>query len=127
MLTVRHVVAASEELKLKTNDNKIWEVSNIQPFPNHDLALLTFTPDGKRCPYQALDLGDSNTVKRTQRLYKYLSKINCALLGRRSKGSRGSMGSRGRREKELLLHLKNIQINLFTYLSSLDKTHDNNY
>ena len=47
---------------------------------------------------------------------KYLSKINCALLGRRSKGSRGSRGSRGRREKELLLHLKNIQINLFTYL-----------
>ena len=49
---------------------------------------------------------------------KYLSKINCALLGRRSKGSRGSRGSRGRREKELLLHLKNIQINLFTYLQN---------
>ncbi len=44
---------------------------------------------------------------------KYLSKINCALLGG---GSKGSRGSRGRGEKDLLLHLKNIQINLFTYL-----------
>ena len=35
---------------------------------------------------------------------KYLSKINYALLGR------------GREEKDLLLHLRNIQINLFTYL-----------
>ncbi|MDJ0899053.1 MAG: tetratricopeptide repeat-containing serine protease family protein [Xenococcus sp. MO_188.B8] len=69
VLTARHVVSASEELKLKTNDNKVWEVSNIQRFPNHDLALLTFTPDDKRCPYQILELGDSNTVKRAQRLY----------------------------------------------------------
>ena len=37
-------------------------------------------------------------------LPKYLSKINYALLGR------------GREEKDLLLHLRNIQINLFIYL-----------
>ena len=69
VLTARHVVAASEELKLKTNDDEIWEVSNIQRFANHDLAVLTFTPDGSKCPYRALELGNSNTVRRAQRLY----------------------------------------------------------
>ena len=73
--------------------------------------------------------------------FKYLSKINCALLGGGSSGAtlriftcaalpegspprnahqeKGSRGSRGRGEKDLLLHLKNIQINLFIYLQDL--------
>ena len=69
VLTARHVVAASDQLKLHTNDHKTWEIEKIQRFPHHDLALLTFTPEGNRCPYPALKIGDSNAVKRAQRLY----------------------------------------------------------
>lgn len=69
VLTVRHVVADQEVLKLKTSDGTTREVTNILPFKNQDLALLTFAPDEGQCPYQALEFGNSDTVQRAQLLY----------------------------------------------------------
>ncbi|GAB4524253.1 MAG: hypothetical protein Tsb0014_02580 [Pleurocapsa sp.] len=66
VLTARHVVAEQEIVILKTEDGKTREVDNILPFENQDLALLTFAPEDGKCPYQALELGDSDTVKKRQ-------------------------------------------------------------
>lgn len=69
ILTARHVVSVSEKLTIKTHDNKKWEVENARLFQNQDLALLSFEPQQNKCPYQALQLGDSDTVQRAQNIY----------------------------------------------------------
>ena len=69
VLTVRHVVNEQEVLKVKTSDDQTREVNQILPFKNQDLALLTFAPDEGNCPYPALSLGNSDTVKRAQLLF----------------------------------------------------------
>jgi len=63
VVTARHVVAPSNKLQLQTVDGKLWQTSNIDSFPNYDLAVVTFAPEGKTCPYRALQMGDSDQVK----------------------------------------------------------------
>ncbi len=62
LLTARHVVAEQEIVTLKTSDGETRKVNNILPFENQDLALLIFSPEDGKCPYQALELGNSDTV-----------------------------------------------------------------
>ncbi|MBD1903085.1 serine protease [Trichocoleus sp. DQ-A3] len=69
VLTARHVVAPSSQLKLQTNDRKFWNSATIQNFPNQDLALITFDPGSENCPYKALELGDSDTVNVGDGIY----------------------------------------------------------
>ncbi|MDJ0620257.1 MAG: tetratricopeptide repeat-containing serine protease family protein [Calothrix sp. MO_192.B10] len=69
VLTVRHVVPPSEKLKLQTPDQKTWKTTDIKRFPQQDLALVTFKPDGGKCPYKALNLGDSDKVRLGDGVY----------------------------------------------------------
>ncbi|MDY7016443.1 MAG: tetratricopeptide repeat-containing serine protease family protein [Cyanobacteriota bacterium] len=62
VLTARHVTLTEMRLKLKTKDEKTWDAVSIRRFPNHDLALVEFKPEGKNCSYQSLPLGDSDRV-----------------------------------------------------------------
>ena len=46
--------------------------TNIYPFPNVDLALLTFTLEGdKNCPYKSLELGDYDKITVGEDIYIY--------------------------------------------------------
>ena len=69
VVTARHVVAPSNKLQLTTHDTKLWQTSNIKSFPNYDLAVVTFAPEGKTCPYRALQMGDSDQVKDGDTIY----------------------------------------------------------
>ncbi|MDZ7965449.1 MAG: tetratricopeptide repeat-containing serine protease family protein [Nostoc sp. DedSLP03] len=69
VLTARHVVPPSAKLKLQTNDQKIWTVTDITRFPQQDLAVVTFKPDGGTCLYKALPLGDSDKVSLGDSIY----------------------------------------------------------
>jgi len=79
VVTARHVVAPSNELQLQTHDGKLWQTSNIESFPNYDLAVVTFEPETwkkkgktgktKTCPYRALEMGDSDRVKDGDTIY----------------------------------------------------------
>ena len=69
VLTARHVVAPSSQLQLQTNDGKFWNSETIQRFPNQDLALITFEPDSEKCPYKALEFGNSDRVKVGDDIY----------------------------------------------------------
>ena len=42
VLTARHVIPLNTKIKLKTSDQKTWEIADIQRFPNHDLAVINF-------------------------------------------------------------------------------------
>jgi serine protease Do len=68
VLTARHVVEG-RSLNLQTNDQKLYKTDNIQASPNLDLAVVTFKPAGKNCPYPSLNLGDSDSVKQTDQIY----------------------------------------------------------
>jgi len=68
VLTARHVVEW-RSLNLQTNDQKLYKTDSIQASPNLDLALVTFKPAGKNCPYPSLNLGDSDSVKQTDQIY----------------------------------------------------------
>ncbi len=63
ILTVRHVLPASGNLKLQTSDQKVWQATNIQRFHNQDLALVMFNPSQDNCPYKAVKFGKSDAVK----------------------------------------------------------------
>ena len=69
ILTVRHVVPPSTELKLQTPDKKIWKAENIKRFPKQDLAVITFKADAASCPYKTLSLGNSDKVDVTDTVY----------------------------------------------------------
>ncbi len=70
ILTARHVVPIQNNIKLRTSDQENWQVSDIQRFPNHDLAVINFKIDNKNeCPYKALNLGDSDSVKVSESIY----------------------------------------------------------
>jgi len=68
VLTARHVVEG-RSLNLQTNDQKLYKTDSIQASPNLDLAVITFKPAGKNCPYPSLNLGDSDSVKQTDQIY----------------------------------------------------------
>ncbi len=69
VLTARHVIDDSGDLQLKTQDGNIWGNLEVKPFPSHDLALITFKPLDKKCPYQPLKLGDSDQVSEGDQVY----------------------------------------------------------
>lgn len=69
LVTVRHVLAVSEKLQVQTPDRKLIKNINIQRFPDHDLAVLTFKPDGQNCPYPGLTLGNSDTLKVGEQIF----------------------------------------------------------
>ncbi|MGB7712175.1 MAG: GUN4 domain-containing protein [Microcoleus sp.] len=68
VLTARHVVEG-RSLNLQTNDQKLHKTNSIQASPNLDLAVVTFQSGGENCPYQSLNLGDSDSVKQTDQIY----------------------------------------------------------
>jgi hypothetical protein len=69
VLTARHVTLTETGLKLKTRDEKTWNAVSIRRFPNHDLALVEFKPEGEKCPYQSLPIGDSDGVAEGDRVH----------------------------------------------------------
>ena len=64
VLTSRHVIPAEGKVQLRTDDKTIWEVSNIKRFDQQDLALVTFKPEQGDCPYEPLEIGDSDSVQK---------------------------------------------------------------
>ncbi|MGB6300950.1 MAG: tetratricopeptide repeat-containing serine protease family protein [Rivularia sp. (in: cyanobacteria)] len=70
VLTARHVVPLKTQIKLKTSDQKIWVINDIQRFPNHDLAVINFKSDNSnKCPYKALNVGDSDAIDVLDDIY----------------------------------------------------------
>ncbi|MGB3758788.1 MAG: tetratricopeptide repeat-containing serine protease family protein [Rivularia sp. (in: cyanobacteria)] len=70
VLTARHVIPLNTKIKLKTSDQKTWEIADIQRFPNHDLAVINFkTDNSNECPYKALSVGDSDAVNIADDIY----------------------------------------------------------
>jgi tetratricopeptide (TPR) repeat protein len=69
VLTARHVAPPSAKLQLQTNDQKVWKAADIKRFPQQDLAVVIFKPDGGTCPYKALPLGDSDKVSPGDSIY----------------------------------------------------------
>ncbi|WP_377480329.1 MAG: tetratricopeptide repeat-containing serine protease family protein [Microcoleus anatoxicus] len=64
VLTAAHVVV-SDDLKLRTYDDKIWSAANFQRIgENLDLAVVTFKAEGdKGCTYKPLSFADSDKVR----------------------------------------------------------------
>ena len=69
VLTARHVTLTEESLKIQTKDQQIWNAATIQRFPNHDLALVEFKPQGNNCSYPSLPIGDSDQVTKGAQVY----------------------------------------------------------
>ncbi|NER48864.1 MAG: trypsin-like peptidase domain-containing protein [Symploca sp. SIO1A3] len=69
VLTARHATLTEESLKIQTKDQEIWNADSIRRFPNHDLAVVEFTPKEKNCPYPSLPLGDSDQVNKGDQVY----------------------------------------------------------
>jgi tetratricopeptide (TPR) repeat protein len=72
VLTARHVIPPNAKLQLQTNDQKIWkdtQITSLKRFSHQDLALLTFKPEGKNCPYKALTVGNSDKVNIGDNIY----------------------------------------------------------
>ena len=70
VLTARHVLPLETKIKLQTFDQKIWEVSDIQRFPNHDLAVINFKVDNSNeCPYEALSIGNFDNINVLNDVY----------------------------------------------------------
>ena len=69
VLTARHASLTEESLKIQTKDQEIWNAGSIRRFPNHDLAVVEFTPKEKNCPYPSLPLGNSDQVNKGDQVY----------------------------------------------------------
>ncbi|MEM6401689.1 MAG: tetratricopeptide repeat-containing serine protease family protein [Cyanobacteria bacterium P01_D01_bin.116] len=72
VLTARHVIPPNAKLQLQTKDQKIWkdtQITSIKRFPQQDLALLTFKPEGSSCPYKAIAVGNSDKVNIGDNIY----------------------------------------------------------
>ena len=69
VLTAAHVLAPSKKIKLTSPDQKLFSAARVQTLPNLDLAVITFQPnEGQDCPYNPLQLGDSNQVEIGDRI-----------------------------------------------------------
>ncbi|NEP80955.1 MAG: hypothetical protein F6K39_24000, partial [Okeania sp. SIO3B3] len=65
VLTAAHVVKKEGERLLETKDGKAWDVARVKIFPGGiDLALVTFRPEGGKCNYPALKIGDSDSLNK---------------------------------------------------------------
>lgn len=69
VVTARHVVTPSSNLRLQTNDGKTRKTSNVRGFRDQDLAVVTFDAGGENCPYKPLELGDSDKVNEGDGIY----------------------------------------------------------
>ncbi|NET43296.1 serine protease [Okeania sp. SIO2B3] len=71
VLTAAHVVEKEGERLLQTNqDGKFWPVAEVEIFPSDiDLALVTFRPEGGKCNYPALKIGNSESLKTGSSIY----------------------------------------------------------
>ena len=70
VLTAAHVVKREGENLLQTKDEKIWDVAKVEIFPSDiDLALVTFEPEGGKCNYPALKIGNSESLNRGSSIY----------------------------------------------------------
>ncbi len=70
VVTTANFVKKDGEKILQTNDEKVWDISSVKIFPNNiDLALVTFQPEGKKCNYPALKIGNSENLKRDSSIY----------------------------------------------------------
>ncbi|MEM1168784.1 MAG: trypsin-like peptidase domain-containing protein [Cyanobacteria bacterium P01_H01_bin.35] len=71
VLTAAHVVKKEGERLLQTNqDGKFWPVAEVEIFPSDiDLALVTFRPEGGKCNYPALKIGNSESLKTGSSIY----------------------------------------------------------
>lgn len=65
VLTMDHVVRPSQKIQLTSElDKKLYEASTVQRLDKLDLAVVTFdVPNKGKCPYPALELGDSDKVR----------------------------------------------------------------
>ncbi|WP_071191549.1 tetratricopeptide repeat protein [Trichormus sp. NMC-1] len=72
VLTARHVIPPNAKLQLQTSDQYLWkntQIKSLKRFPKQDLALVTFKPEGRNCPYKALSLGNSDKVAIGDNIY----------------------------------------------------------
>ncbi|GGA58843.1 GUN4 domain-containing protein [Okeania sp. KiyG1] len=70
VLTAAHVVQKEGERALQTEDEKVWDVATVEIFPRDiDLALVTFRPEGGKCNYPALKIGNSESLKTGSSIY----------------------------------------------------------
>lgn len=68
LLTAAHV-ANGNNLRVRTNDGEFWSVVNVQRIPERDLAVLTFKTEQGNCPYQALKLGNSQSIQELDEVF----------------------------------------------------------
>ncbi len=70
VVTAANFVKKDGEKILQTNDEKVWDITSVKIFPrNIDLALVTFQPEGKKCNYPALKIGNSENLKTGSSVY----------------------------------------------------------
>ena len=70
VLTAAHVVQKEGKRALQTEDEKDWDVATVEIFPRDiDLALVTFRPEGGKCNYPALKIGNSESLKTGSSIY----------------------------------------------------------
>lgn len=72
VLTAAQVVNKNNKQLLQTHDKKLWNVISTKIFSNNiDLAIVTFQPEGKKCNYQTLKIGNSDNLKTGNSIYIY--------------------------------------------------------
>ena len=70
VLTTAHFLKKEGETILQTNDEKVWDITSVKIFPsNIDLALVTFQPEGKKCNYPVLKIGNYENLKIGSSIY----------------------------------------------------------
>ncbi|MGD1713208.1 GUN4 domain-containing protein [Dapis sp. BLCC M172] len=70
VVTTANFVKKDGETILRTNDEKVWDISSVKIFPsNIDLALVTFQPEGKKCNYPVLKIGNYENMKIGSSIY----------------------------------------------------------
>jgi len=70
VVTTAHFFKKEGETILQTNDKKVRDITSVKIFPsNIDLALVTFQPEGKKCNYPALKIGNYENLKIGSSIY----------------------------------------------------------
>ena len=70
ILTAAHVVKEEGERLLLATKNEVWPVANVKIFPSDiDLALVTFRPEGGKCNYPSLKIGNSGNLNIDTPIY----------------------------------------------------------
>ncbi|NEQ41120.1 MAG: SUMF1/EgtB/PvdO family nonheme iron enzyme [Okeania sp. SIO3I5] len=70
VLTAAHVLPEKGENFVETNDRKVRRIANIERHSyGIDLALVTFQPEGNKCNYPPLKIGNSESLKILSPIY----------------------------------------------------------